>query len=246
MARRRRELAQVVAPRPASRLGRRWARPTARSRSASSGRRGAAALRPHDDQRRARTGTSIVRQPIGVAGLIIAANTPIANVAWKVFPALVCGNAAVLKAAEDTPAHRLAVRGDRARGGAARRRVQRRSGTGPEAGEPLVAHPDVARHQLHRLDGGGPARSRSPPARGWPGYRSSSAARTRSWSATTPTWTRPSSGRSSRRSATPGSAAPPAAASSCSTRSTRGFATRWWSAPGRSGSARPTTTTSGR
>ena len=27
-----------------------------------------------------------VRQPLGVAGLIIAANTPIANVAWKVFP----------------------------------------------------------------------------------------------------------------------------------------------------------------
>lgn len=45
-----------------------------------------------------------IRQPIGVAGLIIAANTPIANVAWKVFPALICGNAAVLKAAEDTPA----------------------------------------------------------------------------------------------------------------------------------------------
>jgi len=45
-----------------------------------------------------------VRQPLGVAGLIIAANTPIANVAWKVFPALVCGNAAVLKAAEDAPA----------------------------------------------------------------------------------------------------------------------------------------------
>ena len=45
-----------------------------------------------------------IRCPIGVAGLIIAANTPIANVAWKVFPALICGNAAVLKAAEDTPA----------------------------------------------------------------------------------------------------------------------------------------------
>src|SRR3954452_1532340 len=44
-----------------------------------------------------------VRQPLGVAGLIIAANTPIANVAWKVFPALLCGNAAVLKASEDTP-----------------------------------------------------------------------------------------------------------------------------------------------
>lgn len=44
-----------------------------------------------------------VRQPCGVAGLIVAANTPIANVAWKVFPALICGNGVVLKAAEDTP-----------------------------------------------------------------------------------------------------------------------------------------------
>ena len=49
-----------------------------------------------------------VRQPLGVAGLIIAANTPIANVAWKVFPALLCGNAAVLKASEDTPQTALA------------------------------------------------------------------------------------------------------------------------------------------
>src|SRR3989440_5875619 len=44
-----------------------------------------------------------LRQPLGVAGLIIAANTPIANVAWKVFPALLCGNGAVLKASEDAP-----------------------------------------------------------------------------------------------------------------------------------------------
>ena len=42
----------------------------------------------------------VVRQPLGVAGLIIAANTPIANVAWKAFPALLCGNAAILKASD--------------------------------------------------------------------------------------------------------------------------------------------------
>lgn len=47
--------------------------------------------------------TIAIRQPCGVAGLIISANTPIANFAWKVFPALVCGNSLVLKAAEDTP-----------------------------------------------------------------------------------------------------------------------------------------------
>lgn len=44
-----------------------------------------------------------VRQPHGVAALIVPANTPIANIAWKVFPALVCGNTVVLKASEDAP-----------------------------------------------------------------------------------------------------------------------------------------------
>lgn len=44
-----------------------------------------------------------VRQPRGVAGLIVPANTPIANIAWKVFPALICGNSVVLKASEDAP-----------------------------------------------------------------------------------------------------------------------------------------------
>lgn len=44
-----------------------------------------------------------VRQPRGVAGLIVPANTPIANIAWKVFPALICGNTVVLKATEDAP-----------------------------------------------------------------------------------------------------------------------------------------------
>jgi len=44
-----------------------------------------------------------IRQPRGVCGLIVPANTPIANVAWKTFPALICGNTVVLKAAEDSP-----------------------------------------------------------------------------------------------------------------------------------------------
>jgi aldehyde dehydrogenase (NAD+) len=44
-----------------------------------------------------------VRQPRGIAGLIVPANTPIANIAWKTFPALICGNTVVMKAAEDAP-----------------------------------------------------------------------------------------------------------------------------------------------
>jgi aldehyde dehydrogenase (NAD+) len=86
----------------------------------------------------------IVRQPLGVAGLIIAANTPIANVAWKAFPALLCGNAAVLKAAEDTPLSAWAF-GELAREAGVPDGVYSTvHGLGEEAGAPLVEHPDVA------------------------------------------------------------------------------------------------------
>ena len=86
----------------------------------------------------------VVRQPLGVAGLIIAANTPIANVAWKVFPALVCGNAAVLKASEDTPETALAFARLAAEAGLPPGVLNVVHGYGEEAGQPLVEHPDVA------------------------------------------------------------------------------------------------------
>lgn len=84
-----------------------------------------------------------VRQPIGVAGLIIAANTPIANVAWKIFPALVCGNAAVLKAAEDTPTTAWIVGQIAHDAGLPAGVLNIIQGYGEEAGAPLVEHPDV-------------------------------------------------------------------------------------------------------
>jgi alpha-ketoglutaric semialdehyde dehydrogenase len=86
----------------------------------------------------------IVRQPLGVAGLIIAANTPIANVAWKVFPALVCGNAAVLKASEDSPETALAFARLAAEARVPPGVLNVVHGYGMEAGQPLVEHPDVA------------------------------------------------------------------------------------------------------
>ncbi|SEH30086.1 aldehyde dehydrogenase family protein [Magnetospirillum fulvum] len=84
-----------------------------------------------------------VRQPCGVAALIIAANTPIANVAWKVFPALICGNAAVLKAAEDTPttAHLFAEIAHAA--GLPAGVLNVIQGLGQEAGRPLVEHDGI-------------------------------------------------------------------------------------------------------
>ena len=93
----------------------------------------------------------IVRQPLGVAGLIIAANTPIANVAWKAFPALLCGNAAILKAAEDTPLSAWAFGVLAHEAGVPEGVYATVHGFGEEAGAPLVEHPDVADRQLHRL-----------------------------------------------------------------------------------------------
>lgn len=83
------------------------------------------------------------RQPLGVAGLLISFNTPLPNVAWKVFPALLCGNAAVLKPSEETPASawffgRLATEVGLPPG-----ILNIVHGRGPEAGAPLAAHADV-------------------------------------------------------------------------------------------------------
>lgn len=85
----------------------------------------------------------VTRQPVGVAGLIIAANTPIANVAWKVFPALVCGNAAVLKASEDTPETANAFAQLAAEAGVPPGVLNVVHGLGEEAGQPLVESPRI-------------------------------------------------------------------------------------------------------
>jgi aldehyde dehydrogenase (NAD+) len=84
-----------------------------------------------------------IRQPIGIAGLIVPANTPIANVAWKVFPALVCGNTAVLKSAEDTPATAALFADVAAAAGLPAGVLNVVHGLGSEAGAALVAHRDV-------------------------------------------------------------------------------------------------------
>src|ERR1700687_378232 len=43
------------------------------------------------------------RRPIGIAGLICPFNFPMAIPTWKMFSALVCGNAVIFKPAEDVP-----------------------------------------------------------------------------------------------------------------------------------------------
>jgi aldehyde dehydrogenase (NAD+) len=64
-------------------------------------------------------------------------------VAWKVFPALICGNAAVLKAAEDTPATAWYFARLAHEAGLPPGVLNVVQGYGEEAGAPLVAHPEV-------------------------------------------------------------------------------------------------------
>ena len=84
-----------------------------------------------------------VRQPLGVAALLMSFNTPLPNVAWKVFPALFCGNAAVVKPSEHTPAsaHLFAELAHEV--GVPPGVLNVVQGLGDEAGAALVAHPDV-------------------------------------------------------------------------------------------------------
>jgi alpha-ketoglutaric semialdehyde dehydrogenase len=84
-----------------------------------------------------------VRMPVGVVGAITPWNFPIAIPAWKLCPALVCGNTVVLKPAEDTPllAQRFVDLLHEA--GMPEGVVQIVHGFGEEAGDALVRHPDV-------------------------------------------------------------------------------------------------------
>src|SRR5439155_23993310 len=84
-----------------------------------------------------------VRMSVGVVGAITPWNFPIAIPAWKLAPALVCGDTVVLKPAEDTPllAERFVeILTD---AGCPAGVVNVVHGFGESAGEALVRHPDV-------------------------------------------------------------------------------------------------------
>ena len=83
------------------------------------------------------------RRPIGVAGLITPFNFPLAIPTWKMFPALLCGNAVILKPAEDVPhtAHLLVELLLEA--GLPPEVVQLVHGEGSVVGRAMVEHPDV-------------------------------------------------------------------------------------------------------
>jgi aldehyde dehydrogenase (NAD+) len=83
------------------------------------------------------------REPVGVCGCIIPWNFPLAMQAWKLAPALACGNTVVLKTSEKTPLTALHVSKLIKEAGFPPGVVNTLSGFGPTAGEAIVNHPDI-------------------------------------------------------------------------------------------------------
>jgi acyl-CoA reductase-like NAD-dependent aldehyde dehydrogenase len=82
------------------------------------------------------------RRPIGVAGLITPFNFPLAIPTWKAFPALLCGNAVILKPGEDVPHTATVLVEVLLEAGLPPEVIQLVHGDG-EAGAALVSHPEV-------------------------------------------------------------------------------------------------------
>ncbi|WVZ24191.1 hypothetical protein V8G54_002735 [Vigna mungo] len=84
-----------------------------------------------------------LHEPIGVAGQIIPWNFPLLMFAWKVGPALACGNTIVLKTAEQTPLSALYVAKLFLEAGLPTGVLNVISGFGPTAGAALASHMEV-------------------------------------------------------------------------------------------------------
>lgn len=83
-------------------------------------------------------------QPLGVVGQIIPWNFPMMMLAWKIAPALACGNTVVLKPAETTPLSALLFADVLEQAGLPPGVVNIVTGAG-STGSALVEHPDVAK-----------------------------------------------------------------------------------------------------
>ncbi len=83
------------------------------------------------------------REPVGVCGIIVPWNFPIAITSWKVAPALAMGNCVVLKPAEQTPLTALRLADLALQAGVPDGVFTVITGPGSRVGEALIAHPAV-------------------------------------------------------------------------------------------------------
>lgn len=84
-----------------------------------------------------------LREPVGVVGQIIPWNFPLLMAAWKIAPALACGNTVVLKPAEQTPLTALRLGEICQEAGLPDGVLNIVTGYGPTAGAALAEHMDV-------------------------------------------------------------------------------------------------------
>jgi len=85
----------------------------------------------------------IQREPVGVVGAIVPWNYPMIMAAWKLGPALACGNSVVLKPSEKSPLTALRMAELAIKAGIPPGVFNVVTGFGPEAGEALALHMDV-------------------------------------------------------------------------------------------------------
>jgi acyl-CoA reductase-like NAD-dependent aldehyde dehydrogenase len=85
------------------------------------------------------------REPLGVVGLIVPWNFPLAIASWKLGPALACGNTVVLKPAELTPLTAMRLGELALEAGLPEGVLNVVPGKGSVVGERLVEHRDVAK-----------------------------------------------------------------------------------------------------
>ena len=83
------------------------------------------------------------REPLGVVGLIVPWNFPLAIASWKVAPALAAGNTVVLKPAELTPLTALELEKIAIKAGLPEGVLTVVAGPGRTCGSRMVEHPDI-------------------------------------------------------------------------------------------------------
>ena len=83
------------------------------------------------------------REPLGVCGIIVPWNFPIAITSWKVAPAISMGNTVVLKPAEQTPVTALRLAELALEAGVPEHVFNVITGKGSVAGEAIIKHPLV-------------------------------------------------------------------------------------------------------
>jgi gamma-glutamyl-gamma-aminobutyraldehyde dehydrogenase len=88
--------------------------------------------------------TMVVREPIGVVGLVLPWNFPLLMLAWKIGPSLAAGCSIVVKPAKETTLSTLRVAELAYQAGIPAGVFSVVPGSGKEAGEPLGRHADVA------------------------------------------------------------------------------------------------------